>query len=147
MSLRLVTEEKQITALLGGEIDHHTAKYLREEIDGCAVRQKPERLLLDFREVTFMDSSGIGLVMGRYRLMQELGGELRVTGVPSHIKKVMRLSGLDKLAVMEPESKTRTKKSAAGTREGTDSAEHGEESQETETFPESISAGNLKNSV
>ena len=52
-----------------------------------------------------MDSSGIGLVMGRYRLMQELGGELRVTGVPSHIRKVMRLSGLDKLAVMEPEGK------------------------------------------
>ena len=43
--------------------------------------------------------------MGRSRLMQELGGELRVTGVPSHIRKVMRLSGLDKLAVMEPEGK------------------------------------------
>lgn len=105
MSLKLETDAGVLTAYLGGEIDHHTAKELRETIDEAAGEQKPEKLLLNFREVTFMDSSGIGLVMGRYRLMRELGGELCVTGVPSHIKKVMRLSGLDKLAVLEPESK------------------------------------------
>ena len=105
MPVRLVAEEGYLTAYLSGEIDHHAAKELRETIDSRAASQKPKKLLLNFREVTFMDSSGIGLVMGRYRLMQELGGELRVTGVPSHIRKVMRLSGLDKLAVMEPESK------------------------------------------
>ena len=108
MSLRIVTQGEEVTAFLSGEIDHHTAKGMREEIDGCAVRQKPLKLVLDFREVSFMDSAGIGLVMGRYRLMQELGGELRVTGVPSHIKKVMRLSGLDKLAVMEESSPRKT---------------------------------------
>lgn len=105
MSLRLESGTDVLTAFLGGEIDHHTAKDLREGIDSAASEQKPGKLVLDFREVTFMDSSGIGLVMGRYRLMRELGGELRVTGVPSHIKKVMRLSGLDKLAVLEPENK------------------------------------------
>lgn len=105
MPVRLASEEGCLTAYLSGEIDHHAAKELREAIDSRAASQKPEKLLLNFREVTFMDSSGIGLVMGRYRLMQELGGELRVTGVPSHIRKVMRLSGLDKLAVMEPEGK------------------------------------------
>lgn len=145
MSLRVVTEEGQITAFLGGEIDHHTAKYLREEIDDCAVRQKPERLVLDFREVTFMDSSGIGLVMGRYRLMQELGGELLVTGVPSHIKKVMRLSGLDKLAVMEPESKTRAKKCTGRMQEKAAPAETGEKSQQAQASPEPASAGALEN--
>lgn len=105
MPVHLETENSCLTAYLSGEIDHHAAKELREAIDIHATSQKPEKLLLNFREVTFMDSSGIGLVMGRYRLMQELGGELRVTGVPSHIRKVMRLSGLDKLAVMEPEGK------------------------------------------
>ena len=107
MPVRLETEAEEncLTAYLSGEIDHHAAKGLREAIDSRAAAQKPEKLLPNFREVTFMDSSGIGLVMGRYRLMQELGGELRVTGVPSHIRKVMRLSGLDKLAVMEPEGK------------------------------------------
>ena len=107
MPVRLETgaEENCLTAYLSGEIDHHAAKNLRETIDSRAAAQKPQKLLLNFREVTFMDSSGIGLVMGRYRLMQELGGELRVTGVPSHIRKVMRLSGLDKLAVMEPEGR------------------------------------------
>ena len=88
MPVRLETEAEEncLTAYLSGEIDHHAAKGLREAIDSRAAAQKPEKLLLNFREVTFMDSSGIGLVMGRYRLMQELGGELRVTGVPSHIR-------------------------------------------------------------
>ena len=110
MSLRLEAEAGVLRAFLGGEIDHHTAKELREGIDSAASAQKPGKLVRDFREVTFMDSSGIGLVMGRYRLMREMGGELRVTGVPSHIKKVMRLSGLDKLAVLEPDNKPKEEK-------------------------------------
>ncbi len=114
MPVRLETEESCLTAFLSGEIDHHAAKELRDEIDRHAAAQKPQKLLLNFREVTFMDSSGIGLVMGRYRLMQELGGELRVTGVPSHIRKVMRLSGLDKLAVMEAEPRQGTARGKAG---------------------------------
>ena len=48
-----------------------------------------------------MDSSGIGLVMGRYKLMQSMDGELRIQNVSSHMKKVMRLAGLDKLATFD----------------------------------------------
>ena len=61
----------------------------------------PEILVLDFKDVTFMDSSGIGLVMGRYKLMQSMDGELRIQNVSSHMKKVMRLAGLDKLATFD----------------------------------------------
>ena len=90
-----------MTAHLSGELDHHNAKALREEIDQTASCSCPDELVLDFREVSFMDSSGIGLVMGRYALMQELGGSLRVVNTSSHIRKVMKLAGLDRLAVME----------------------------------------------
>lgn len=101
MSVRVYLTEENMTAYLTGEIDHHSAKAIREEIDDTAQRAIPSELILDFRDVTFMDSSGIGLVMGRYSLMQELGGVLRVENQSAHIKKVMKLAGLDKLAIMD----------------------------------------------
>lgn len=90
-----------MTAYLSGEIDHHSAKGIREEIDDSAQRSMPAELILDFKDVSFMDSSGIGLVIGRYSLMQDLGGRLHVVNMSSHIGKVMKLAGLDRLAVME----------------------------------------------
>ena len=84
-----------------GEIDHHSAVGLRETIDQSVIQAKPEELILDFSLVTFMDSSGIGLVMGRFRLMQETGGRLVLQNLPAPIKKVMRLAGLDKLARLD----------------------------------------------
>lgn len=96
-------EEKNsvVYARLSGDIDHHSAKLMREQIDEEVRTWRPKELVLDFREVTFMDSSGIGLVMGRFKLMQSLDGELKATGMSSSIKRVMRLAGLDKLAVMK----------------------------------------------
>lgn len=90
-----------MTAYLSGEIDHHTAKEMRETIDYALESSLPETLALDFKDVTFMDSSGIGLVMGRYKLMQSIGGTISVRNVSDHIRRVMRLAGLDKLAVIE----------------------------------------------
>lgn len=101
MQVRTCLSEDSMTAYLMGEIDHHCARGIREEIDETAQRAMPRELILDFRDVTFMDSSGIGLVMGRYSLMQELGGELRVVNLSTHIRKVMKLAGLDRLAVIE----------------------------------------------
>ncbi|MDE5649105.1 MAG: STAS domain-containing protein [Oscillospiraceae bacterium] len=98
MSVKIINEDNKIIALLSGEIDHHNAKTLRQDIDFALRENQPEELILDFSEVGFMDSSGIGLVMGRYKLMQEIGGSLIVRNPPAHIKKVMRLSGIDRLA-------------------------------------------------
>jgi stage II sporulation protein AA (anti-sigma F factor antagonist) len=98
MSLKLECGENVITAYLSGELDHHATKTMRDEIDETIDRIKPKELTLDFKDVTFMDSSGIGLVMGRYRSMQMIGGRLVVTNTSLHIRKVMRLAGLDRLA-------------------------------------------------
>ena len=78
MAVELDLSQDRITAYLSGEIDHHIAAGLRREIDGPVMADPPPLLVLDFGGVTFMDSSGIGLIMGRYKLMQESGGRLLV---------------------------------------------------------------------
>lgn len=101
MSVLIETGENEISACLSGEIDHHSATEIREKIDLAVEGSKPGVLTLDFKDVTFMDSSGIGLVMGRYKLMQMLGGRVKVVNTSRHIRKVMRLAGLDRLAAIE----------------------------------------------
>ena len=101
MPVRIENQDGIITAFIMGDIDHHSAKEIRETIDFSLESSLPEILVLDFKDVTFMDSSGIGLVMGRNKLMQSMDGELRIQNVSSHMKKVMRLAGLDKLATFD----------------------------------------------
>lgn len=99
MAIKVERGERNITFKLSGEIDHHTAKNLREEIDRCARSFHPGQLTLDFKGVEFMDSSGIGLVLGRFRLMQELDGALRIVNMPTHLRKVMRVAGIENLDI------------------------------------------------
>ena len=94
-------DQETMTVYLTGEIDHHSAQKMREEIDSNAQQHLPKMLILDFGEVDFMDSSGIGLVLGRYRMMQELGGELCLQDMPAHIRKVMRVAGIDNLRMTQ----------------------------------------------
>ncbi len=101
MALRIDNAPDSLTVWLSGELDHHSARRMREEIDAAVERTKPARLRLDFGGVAFMDSSGIGLIMGRFRLMQLYGGTLEVTGASERIRKVIRLAGLDRLNVLK----------------------------------------------
>lgn len=101
MEVKLELDGQVVTAFLSGEIDHHNVKPVREEIDSFIEGAMPKLLLLDFTDITFMDSSGIGLVMGRYKLMKAMDGEVKVTNATPHIRKVMHLAGLDRLAVID----------------------------------------------
>ena len=98
MSVKITVNGDVVTAYLDGEIDHHSAGVMRNEIDAVVEKNTPAMLILDFRDVSFMDSSGIGLVMGRYKLISEFGGDLEVTGLSSNAYKVMRLAGIDRIA-------------------------------------------------
>lgn len=97
MNLEIECMPDTVVARLIGDIDHHEAKSIREAIDEAVTRSGAAELELDFKDVSFMDSSGIGLVMGRYKLMEEMGGTLRLVNVASHLKKVMVIAGLDNL--------------------------------------------------
>ena len=98
MAVTIDIQDDYMAAFLSGELDHHTVRPIREEIDRMASQCHPQELHLDFSSVTFMDSSGIGLVMGRYKLMEELGGIVRLVNLPAPIRKVMKIAGMDKLA-------------------------------------------------
>lgn len=80
-----------------GEINHHNAVFIRQEIDEKIQELSPKNLVLDLAEVSFMDSSGLGLVMGRYQLMKDLGGTLTVANPGAEHKKLFKLAGLNKL--------------------------------------------------
>ena len=97
MPVRTEYQNETLTALLQGDIDHHTAAVMREEIDRAAEGCLPKKLLLDFSGVSFMDSSGVGLVMGRYRLIRSMGGTLEITGASARIRTMMKMAGLDLL--------------------------------------------------
>lgn len=97
----LTYQDGAVTAKLYGEIDHHIAPGLRGEIDACCESRRPARLILDYGAVSFMDSSGIGLLMGRYRMITLLGGRLEVVNIPPSLKKIFTLSGLEGLGVIK----------------------------------------------
>lgn len=95
--VELIGTADALTAKIDGEIDHHSASKLRSLIDEAIQRELPMTLYLDFGGVTFMDSSGIGLIMGRYRSMQSIGGTVVVKNAGAQLLKVMRLAGLERL--------------------------------------------------
>lgn len=101
MSVCINVTGEVVTAYLSGELDHHTAKEMREVIDNAVELNMPTLLILNFKDVTFMDSSGIGLVMGRYRNLIKTGAELHIMGAPPQIHKMLKLAGIERLAKLE----------------------------------------------
>lgn len=100
MNVTIEASGNVVIAYLIGEIDHHTAADVREKIDSVIKFKKPQSLMLDFKNVSFMDSSGIGLVMGRYRLVKSLNpsAEVEIKNVTARTKKIMELAGLGRIA-------------------------------------------------
>lgn len=86
-----------LTARIIRDIDHHSAKPIREKIDRELFKVKPELLVLDFSEVRFMDSSGIGLIMGRCEVAEELSARVRIISLSATLMKIVRLSGIEKI--------------------------------------------------
>lgn len=96
-NVKFTERGKSLVASLLSELDHHTARAIREGIDAMLFRTRPDVLEMDFSRVGFMDSSGIGLIIGRAELCSELGAHLVVTGMSSGLLRLVRLSGVEKL--------------------------------------------------
>ena len=101
MPIKIEFENDTLTAYLEGELDHHAAEPIRDQIDAEIELHRPKKVIIDFADLTFMDSSGIGLVMGRYKTASAVGAALAVRNVSAQTHKVMRLSGIDRIAVIE----------------------------------------------
>lgn len=103
--MELIQDGDRMTAMLVGELDHHTAKEARERIDAAVGKGGIRHLMIDFGGVSFMDSSGIGLIMGRYRLMQGLGGKMEVIHASPRMEQLMRMAGMGVLNVIRSNEK------------------------------------------
>lgn len=101
MQMTSYLQDKQLTIALQGEIDHHGAKATLRTVEEKIEQYLPTDCVLDFRGVSFMDSSGIAIVIHTLRRMTELGGHLRLSKVPPQAEKVLRAAGIDRIVKLE----------------------------------------------
>lgn len=97
MRLTSFLQDRQLTVVLSGEIDHHCAKSYISAISAKIEAYSPQVCTLDFQEVTFMDSSGIAVVINALRCVARMDGKLVLAGLNQQPLKVFRTSGIDKL--------------------------------------------------
>lgn len=86
-----------LSAAIGCDIDHHSARALRERIDEMLFCMRPATLLIDFSRVEFMDSSGLGLILGRVEKAAAINADVRVSGLSDRQAKLVRLSGIERI--------------------------------------------------
>lgn len=97
MEIKLNINKNILIASLFGELDHHTAKEVKILIEEKIKNHDIKNLIFDFSNLTFMDSSGIGVIVGRYKLVKSLGGRVTIFGAKNNIKKLLYMSGIDKI--------------------------------------------------
>ena len=97
MNLTSYVQDKQLTIALTGEIDHHTARDLITQIGEKLETYLPVQCTLDFQAVSFMDSSGIAVVLNTARQMKQLNGSLRLQNLPSQVRKVLNAANIEKI--------------------------------------------------
>ena len=104
MEIKTIKKGSTVTAKLIGEIDHHTAALLRIKLDEIILRYEGDArrgvptLVLDLSRVPFMDSAGIGMILGRYKKLWERGGRLSVVGASGHTEQIIKMAGIYQIA-------------------------------------------------
>lgn len=97
MKTKYIENEKILIVEITEEIDHHIADKIRRSVDNEITRYMPRKTIFDFSRVTFMDSAGIGMIIGRYKMMKMLGGSLEIKNVNDGAKKILEMSGIMKI--------------------------------------------------
>ena len=99
--MKYEVQENCLTIFLPGELDHHNAEEIRKRSDYLIDQNHIRYVIFDFTDTTFMDSSGIGLSMGRYKLLRLWNGNLVLANLAPRVEMMVKLSGADRLAVLE----------------------------------------------
>lgn len=110
----LQRREDTLTIRVPEEVDHCFADLVREPVDRLLQTEPINCLEFDFRDTRFMDSSGIGLLMGRYKLMKALKGTVRITNAGARIQRILMLSGIHKIISIEEEASSNDTEYEAG---------------------------------
>ena len=90
-------EDKQLIFKLEEDIDECAVQKIRRKLDNEIERYMPKEVIFDFNNVSFMDSAGIGLIIGRYKLANMLGGKVQVTNMTAPVRKIFEMSGMQKI--------------------------------------------------
>lgn len=96
-SVELIYENHVLKVKIRGDIDHHSAKGIRESIDSAIFSKRPSMVVLDLSVVEFMDSSGLGLIMGRYANSIEIGASFLIFKPCQRVKKILELAGMERI--------------------------------------------------
>ena len=97
MNIKYDEKDKQLTLEITEEIDHCEVEKIRRKADYEIERYIPRKVIFDFNKVTFMDSAGIGMLLGRYKLTKMLGGTLEAINVNESVRKIFNMSGIHKI--------------------------------------------------
>ncbi len=97
MNVKYFMEDKTLTFEITEELDHHSCEKIRKRADYEIQRFIPKKVILDFSRVRFMDSAGIGLILGRYNQTTSFGGKLEIVNVNSRTRRVLEMSGILKI--------------------------------------------------
>lgn len=104
MNVNFNNVDKLLTFELTEEIDHHTTEKIRRRADYEIQRYMPRKVIFDFNFVSFMDSAGIGMIIGRYKLIAMFGGTLEIINVRENIEKILQMSGVTKILTITPKN-------------------------------------------
>ena len=99
--IKFKIDGKTLEILLLGEIDHHNAVKLRSQADELIKKHSPKKVVLNLSHIEFMDSSGLGFIMGRMALVEKNGGTLIIKSPGRNVQKICRLAGLERLVKIE----------------------------------------------
>lgn len=90
-------KDKLLLIKITEDVDHHTTERIRRKADNEITRYMPRKVVFDFDKVSFMDSAGIGMIIGRYKTMKMLGGSFEIVNVSKSVKKILEMSGITKI--------------------------------------------------
>ncbi|CDE55282.1 MAG TPA: STAS domain-containing protein [Clostridiales bacterium] len=105
MKITYIKKDKRLIFEIEEDIDECCVQKIRRRIDNEIQRYMPKEVIFDFSNVSFMDSAGIGLIIGRYKLINMIGGELKIANVNTQIQKIFEMSGLLRLIPVEQKNK------------------------------------------
>lgn len=97
MHIQVKRQNEYVTAYLFGELDHHSSQQVKAELDEVIKEHRDADLILDLRNLSFMDSSGLGVVLGRYKRLKVYGNNMYIKNANRQIEKVFDVSGIYKL--------------------------------------------------
>ena len=97
MEMNLISDKRTIVAKIDTDLDHHSAVQIRRAVDSKIKSSNAVNVIFDFSHVDFMDSSGIGMLMGRYKITNILGGKVIIYGMKKQVRRIVDMSGIDKI--------------------------------------------------